>query len=186
MIVISNIVTAFADKTIGTKVIHPNAFMLAIEHAVRSYVFPTDGKGFIPLPAVNTVSCGVGIRAGLREEDYIVRIHRGEASLFAKREYASVAESLNVVVYTAKAYCTDPQVDAAEAERVQKEGGEYVIVAVLASVGPKPPLSSHRFVRNLAGGNTSFSVEQGYTLEKAIEDAKAIVAYEKDWVTVAD
>jgi len=184
-IAVSNVVSAFDSVTVGTKVVHCNAFRTVLADALKVYTSFVQGKGFIPLNgALHTVSCGVARRAGIRVNEYIVREWRGEVALFAPRSFAAKAEALNVIVYTADAYRSDPQVNAEEAKRV--EGADFVIVAVLASVGPKPPLSSHRFVRNLAGGNTSYSIEGGYSIEKAIAEAKAIAAYEQEWVTVAD
>ena len=88
------------------------------------------------------------------------------------------------MVYTEDAYCKDPDVTAPE---VFDHGcDEYVHVAVLANRGPKAPLGAYRFVHNLAGGNNAFKPENGYTLDKAIEQAKEIVAYGHDWITVAD
>lgn len=180
----SNICNPYLPFTVGTKVVQPGAFQVMLLHALREYAMPADGKGFVPLPdALPCVSCGVARRAGLRPQDYVVREWRGEVGLFAPRRYAVKATSLHVVVYTGDTYRTDAQVDAAEACRVAD--ADYVIVAVLASAGPRSPLSSHRFVRNLAGGNTSYASEC-YTIERAVEEAKEIVTYEQEWVTVSD
>lgn len=182
---VSNICSSFSENTIGTKVIHHDAFFYELKKALQSYKWPENNRGFVSLDnALYTVSSGVAIRPGLSVSDYVLREHRGEIEMFARREHAATATALNVIVYTKDAYVGDPQVDINEAIRVKD--ADYVVVAVLATAGPKPQLSSHRFVRNLAGGNIIYSPEQGYTLEKAIEDAKAIVAYEKEWVTVAD
>lgn len=182
---VSEIVTALDDQTIGTKIVNKEAFMTSLAKAIAGFEFPADRQGFVPLPEATTfVSCGVARRPELTLEDYIVREYRGTTALFARRGKAAPAESLAAIVYTRDAYLADPEVDEAEAERIGD--AEFVLVAILASVGPKPPVGSHRFVRNLAGANRAYSPEQGYTLDKAIEEAKAIVKYENDWITVAD
>ncbi len=62
-----------------------------------------------------------------------------------------------------------------------------MLVAVLGSRGPKPTLSSARFVRNLAGGNLAYAfAPMGKTYEDLVKEATEIAAYEAEWITVAD
>ncbi len=186
---ISGVANAFTMRTVGTKVNDAPAFMVALEAAVSGYTFPANGQGFVSLPesAFPFVSCGIAPRKALPLTAYVAREHRGEVILCASRLYAGKVASLNVVVYTADAYKVTAQVTAEEAARITSEGADFVIVAILAGCGdPKPPVSSHRFTRNLAGGNERYSPDNGYTLGQAIQEAQEISAYENDWITVAD
>lgn len=184
---ISEIVTAFNDNTVGTKVINEVGFMAVLRNRVAEFVFPENGQGFVPMSdnALPFVTSGVARRADCTTDDYIVREHRGEVCMFAKRERACPVESLACIVYTAHAYLADPEVSQAERVLIMAGGYTHVLVAVLASAGPRPPLSSHRFVRNLAGGNAKYQSDD-YTIETAREEAATIANYERDYITVAD
>lgn len=183
IIEVSNICRAFDNNCVGTKVVNEGGFSRKLMDALDRYVMPENGQGFIPLPlAFPYVLSGDCAREGLTENDFIVRQWRGEMMMFAKRREQH-ATSCAAIVYTAEAYFADPQVDAAEKER--RNGATHVLVAVIGSRGPKPTLSSSRFVRNLAGGNNDFAFGQkSYTDLVAI--SQEIVAYEAAWVTVAD
>ena len=184
---ISNICSAFEMNTVGTKVVSRTYFMACLEEEITKAKFG-DGVCVVPCDAaIVTVTCGVAKRENVPISGYVAREHRGEVILCAKRLFASTPESLNVVVYERDRYVRESQVSTEEAARILKEEADYVIVAVLASAGEgRPPVSSHRFVRNLAGGNKDYSPENGYTLEKAIAQAKEVAEYEQNWVTVAD
>lgn len=190
-VVDADIVTAFAAETIGTRVVEVNRFRALVAQAIEEHDFSADtpaGQGFLPLPdeAIETVSCGVGRRTA-DPVDYHPRLYRGVVGLFLKREKAAKAESVAAVVYTADAYLADPEVKGTDEERrIRESGATHALVAVLASVGPKPPVSSDRFVKNLAGGNRRYSPDEGYTLEKAIAEARQVAAYHDEWCTVAD
>ncbi len=191
MTAISNECKAFEATGVGTRVVSPGHFLGGLMKELKAYTFPDNGQGFIRMPATTyaDVSCGVTKRAGLTPNHYVVREWRHEVGLFARREFAAPVESLHVVIYTRVAYLADPDTlaDPNELARIERDiTVTHVIVAVLASAGPKPPVSSHRFVRNLAGGNSAYTPDTGYTLERAIADAKAIVEYEREWATVAD
>ena len=186
-IAVSNICTAFDEVAVGTKVKGKKSFMSILEKALETYVFPDNGQGFISLPeGKETVSSGVALRSTVPSHNYFVTNWREEMEVFASRKCAAPVENLNVVVYTRIAYTLDSQVSEDEARRIRLDGATHIIVAVLASVGPKPPVSSSRFVRNLAGGNARYTAAEGYSLDEAIREAKEIVAYEKEWVTVSD
>lgn len=188
---IADIVTAFSPETIGTKVVDRDRFLGLLTEAINGHDFTADtptGQGFLQLTekAVNVVSCGVGQRTAV-PADYHPRLYRGVVSLFLNREKAAKAESVAAVVYTADAYLVDPDVKGTDEEqRIRESGATHVLVTVLASVGPRPPVSSDRFVKNLAGGNRRYSPLEGYTFEKAIAEAKAVAVYHDEWCTVAD
>ncbi len=180
----SNICTAAEEKCIGSKIISMD-FNYFLEQALSGFVFPENGQAKIDLnEALHAVSCGIARRQDVPFGGYHIVEYREGPSLFADRKYAAPTENLEVIVYNQKAYTTDPDCDAKEVERCKD--CDFVVVAVLASAGPKPPLSAYRFVHNLAGGNNAFKPENGYTLDQAIKQAREIVAYGKDWVTVAD
>jgi len=173
----------FGKEAFGSKVVNSKGFWDALCKAMDTYEFPTNGQGFIEIDAVDFVSCGATRRAGLSIDDYHIREHRGEICLCAKRNYAAKAQLVNCVVYTKDAYCSDPQVEADDLRF--HDGATHVLVAVIASVGPSP-VSSHRFTRNLAGGNKRYFPTEGYTIEQAVKEAGETVEYEQAWITVAD
>jgi len=199
--VVSKVCSAFEDKGVGTRVLNREAFLAVLVQDMYLYSFPDGsvpgtaaGQGFIPLSrdAESLVSCGVGRRTK-NPDDYVAREWRGQVSLFLRRELAPMPEHVSVVVYTVDAYLADPDVasDEAEVARVRKDKATHVIVAVLASVGPKPTLSPERFVHNLAGGNKAFlpretAEENDKFLRELCSQAEAIKAYAEEWCTVAD
>jgi hypothetical protein len=185
----ANIVTAFLAQTIGTKVVDVDGFIAALAAAVQTHDFAADrvpGQGFLPLSAdaFATVSCGVGKRTE-NASDYVVRTHRGRVNAYLKRSGAAAVESLAVVVYTKAAYLADPDVvgEADEVSRVNGSDAEYIIVAILAGAGPKPPLTPYRFVANLAGGNRE---AQEWTADEVRKKAIEIIEYDDVWTVVAD
>lgn len=187
---VSNVCEAFnglvGRSVVGTKVTNAPGLFSSIEAALATYDQSKDrtpGQHFVVLPdeALKYVSAGVGKRMA-NEHCYVVRMHRGRVSAYLRREYAASAESLAVVVYTIDAYKADPEVDQAEIDNFPK-GTTHVIVAVLASAGPKAPLTPYRFVSNLAGGNND---ADKYTIEDVRSMARDIMAYSNDWSVVAD
>ena len=183
----SNIVTAFDKKTIGTKVVNPSEFEGFLAEAVRQHDPSKDrvpGQHFLPMPteSFSTVSAGVGVRTG-NLGDYILREYRGQVDIYLRREFAPPVESLAVIVYTAEAYLADPDASPDEADRIRHSGASHVLVAVLASAGPRAPLSPKRFVHNLAGGNREAMAWNADEIRaKAIESE----AYHDQWCVVSD
>ena len=189
----ANILQAFSDKAVGTRVVRQDSFKEILREAVDRFDFDaqtTPGQGFVQLPASAhyTVRAGVGKQ---RDDPsaYVLRSWRGSVGAYLKREHAAPVESLAVIVYTVDAYLADPDVGEAEAARIkQNEIAGYlpithIIVAVLASAGPRPPLSPGRLVSNLAGGNRDALAWDADTIrEKAAESA----AYAEEWSVVAD
>lgn len=188
-IVNANIVTAFSEKAIGTKVRDGYSFLRFLTVAIEATDFATQrvpGQAFIALSenARETVSAGCGRRT-LSPEDYIARVHRGEVGLYLKREHAAPVEGLAAVVYTADAYLSDPDVagDEMESARIKASGATHVLVAVLAFAGPKSPLPKGTFIHNLAGGNKEAAL---YSADEIRAMAKAIDDYWGQWCIVAD
>lgn len=183
--VVSNVCSAFEAQTIGTKVTDPGAFLTALSAAVATYNPDWDrtpGQHYVVLnEALGTVSAGVGRKTG-NPHMYVLRAHRGVVSAYLQRRYAEPVESLAVIVYTLAAYQADPEVDQAEIDNFP-EGTTHVIVAVIASAGPKAPLTPYRFVSNLAGGNRDADT---YSIEDVRRIAREIMAYGNDWSVVAD
>ena len=181
---IADIVTAHLFKTVGSKIIDP-IFWNILEEAIANFEFPENGQGYIELPAARQyVSGGVACRKDIPLSGYHVVPYREGPALFVDRQYAAPVENLACVVYTGAAYQIDPDCTPVEKERTKDY--THVLVAVLASAGPKPSLSAFRFCHNLAGGNNAYKPENGYTLEKAIEECKKIVTHQNEWITVAD
>lgn len=180
-IAIADIVTCFAAVTVGTKVIAEKAFMKVLEKAISEFQIPENGQCFIGLPCFDLVTSGVACKKSMKLDDYIHREHRGEVLSFAKRSCAAPCESLVAFVYTVEAYIDDPRVSDEEAKRVADS--DYVLVCVLASAGAGCTPSIHRFVRNLAGGNSAYA---NLTADEIREAAVEVVEYDNYWITVAD
>jgi len=185
----ANILTAFNPQTVGSKVVDPQGFTAEIVRAVEAFDFDaqtTPGQGFLPLPesALAYVSAGVGRHVD-DPNAYVLRSWRGSVGAYLKREHAAPVESVAVVVYTRAAYLADPDVsgDASEVARIESENPTHVLVAVLASAGPRAPLSPGRLVSNLAGGNRDALAWDADTIRaKARESAE----YSNAWGVVAD
>ena len=180
-----------------------------IEKAIESYEFPESGQGYIKLPeeACELVLSGAAplrdrivLTGGDRtfssprdfgEDDFHVRIHRGEPHAVLKRRVALeigkppgralIPDWVAAIVYTAEAFLADP--DLLESEEQEFIEGCYThsLITILSGKGPKAPVSSRRFVRNLAGGNATFN---DMSLEELKAMAKEIVEYERNWITV--
>lgn len=188
----ANILTAMNSASVGTRVLDPETVLAMIERAIETFDFAAQrvpGQGFIPLATPvggwnELVSAGVGRRID-DAEAYVCRSWRGSVGAYLKREHAAPVENVAVIVYTKDAYLADPDVarDANEVEGVKLAGWTHVLVAVLASAGPNPPLSPGRFVSNLAGGNKEALV---WTADEIREKARAISDYSNEWSVVAD
>lgn len=160
----ASILTSFDPTTIGTKVLSPMKFEAFLETALKDYIFPENGQGFIHLPkeAYSTVSAGVANFEEINKkgydyvEDFIIRHHRGRYGVYAQRRHAAPVEGLACVVYTLDAYNRDPDVKFAARVHIDKEKATHVLVAVLAFAGPKSPLTPWTFVHNVAGGNNAY------------------------------
>jgi hypothetical protein len=185
----SDIVTAFDDISIGSRVIWPEVFRANVKRAVLDFDWDScdhPGQAYIVMPT------GVpnGVLPGNAPhthnlEDYVVRKHRGRVGLYLKRPSGwTKVDHLAIVVYELDAYINDPDVSQEEAERLFLEGATHVLVAVLASSGPASPLSPSMLVHNLAGGNNE---ALAWTGDQIREKAREIEAYQvHGMITVAD
>jgi hypothetical protein len=186
LIIPSDICSAFDNDVIGSKVVSKAEFSLILCKAVEAHDFTQDrvpGQGFIQIPeAIPFVSSGVG-HPTENPDNYVLRCYRGRVSAFLKREYAAPVESCAVVVYTKQAYLNDPDITPEEAARVNQPLVTHVLVAVLASSGPKSELSPHRFTANLAGGNLEAQV---WTADEIRAKARLVIDYDQLLVSVAD
>ena len=142
------------------------------------------GQHFIFLPRMATqhVSAGIGLRDGVPAHHYVTREHRGRVDCYLNREHAAQCDQVAVVVYTLDAYKADPEVDQTEVNGFDNTVS-HVLVAVLAFAGPQAPLSPHRFVSNLAGGNREALT---YSADEIRAKSKDIIAYDAQWCVVAD
>ncbi|MFZ5365006.1 MAG: hypothetical protein ACOZBH_02295 [Patescibacteria group bacterium] len=184
----ADIVSAFDETAVGTKVTDREGFLNAALAAITGHDFAAErvpGQGFIHCPgAIPFVSAGVGLRTQ-DPADYVPRLYRGVVELFLRRSRAAEVKSCALVVYTREAYLADPDVlaDAAETARVAKSDCTHVLVAILADAAPKAPLSPLRLVHNLAGGNRE---ALGWTADEIREKAAESKAYHDKWCVVAD
>jgi hypothetical protein len=186
----ANIVTAFSNTAIGTRVGNRAAFEVCLGMAVDAHDTSQDrapGQHFIVLPldaaTAAAVTCGVGRRTA-NITDFVLRNYRGSVSAFLRRENALPVSFFACIVYTREAYMADPEV--IESGEVVAEDATHVIVAVLASADgvPNPlPRGTYRLAHCLAGGNNE---ADAWTLEEVREMCSASVAYEDEFCVVAD
>lgn len=185
----SNILSAYNNKAIGTRVLDRQGFESLLAQAIETHdtsLARVSGQHFIMLPeaAKATVSAGVGKRT-VDPADYVVRMHRGRVDAYLKRDKAAEVDGVAAVVYTVAAYLADPDVagEPEEVACVTESGASHVLVAVLAFAGPKAPLTPYRLVANLAGGNKEAEV---WSAEEIRRIASDVLAYDHDWAVVAD
>lgn len=188
VIVPSDIVTAFDDISIGSKVYDELKFLEEVANGIESFDWNTcrvQGQAYIKLSkyACNFVGAGVGKRTK-DPNDYLIRIHRGEVGLYLHRSLAvKNVDDVAVVIYTFDAYLKDPDMTDEEYKRINSLHPTHVIVTVLASSGEPSVLSPGRFVSNLAGGNREALV---WTADEIRNRAKEIKQYHSEWCVVAD
>lgn len=186
VLVSADIVTAFDAKAVGSRVVRAPEFLAEAVSLIERTDFAAQrvpGQAFIPAPTlVPFVSAGVG-RRSLNPEDYVVREYRGHVSAYLKRGLAAACESCALVVYTRDAYFRDPDVTPAEAARIDALSPTHVLVAVLASAGPKPPYPPRTLVRNLAGANHEAAA---WSADEIRVLAKASIEYDEVYAPVAD
>ncbi|MGW8177514.1 MAG: hypothetical protein ACWGQW_01790 [bacterium] len=189
----SEIVTAFSDQTIGTKVTDPKKFWAIVLKELAAHDKGSDrepGQHFIMLSGTPSefLSSGVGRRTA-NPDDYVLRLHRGQVKAYLRREFAAPLEGAAVVIYTIEAYANDPQVDHNELAKLQEAGCTHVLVAVLGFAGPKAPLTPGRFVQNLAGGNNEalrYSADEIRSMAREIANYWSSEDGGEGWCTVAD
>ena len=181
----SDILTAFDNCTIGSKVTDSNGFLKTTIEAIQAYDFEAQripGQGFLVVPeALPFVSAGDGLRTE-DPTDYVPALHRGEVSLFLKRERAGEPKFCGLVVYTRDAYLKDPDMDDKETARILAAPCTHVLVAVIVSSGPEAPLTPGRLVANLAGGNREALV---WTADEIREKARASHEFWTKYAVVA-
>jgi len=183
---ISSICSAFGNNVIGTRVMNQGDFLAVADEALQSHDTSGDrveGQHFVQLPeaAVSMVSAGVGLVKDQPVEHFVVREHRGEVNCYLHRAHAADADGVAAIVYTLDAYKADPEVDMSKEDF---DGDvSHVIVAVLAFAGPQSPLTTHRFVSNLAGGNKE-ALE--WDANEIRSRAEVINSYWSEWRVVAD
>ena len=175
----------FTPEAIGTFVRAPMSLHRDIELALADFEFPENGQGFVSLPEEAWVSVLPGVaRRTSNPEDYKNALHRGKVGQFLRRDKVALPALSGVaaIIYTAEAFLADPQTSDEEKRRFVDAGYTHVWVTTLAFAGPKPPVTSWRFVVNLAGGNAAYADK---TLEELVAEAQAIEAYESEWCVVA-
>ena len=202
--------SAFGNRTIGSKVTDHEQFFAILEAAIHDYEpkeNEVEGQMFVHLPqeAYDTVSTGEGLREGTDpEEDYVTRGHRGRADAYLKRQFAAKCIFLAVGVYTAEAFYKDPDVkkmglapkdfEKCGEGRLNDLAPAWYITCVIASGGPEAPLSPRRFVANLAGGNNAYSYDALTSsmggavtgLMRVMDEAEKIQEHDDIWATIAD
>lgn len=185
---VSSFCTSFLGDTVGTKVTDRETFMVFAKILVEKTDFVSQecpGQASIPSNVfIPYVSAGVGVRTK-NPNDYKPRFYRGQMELFLKREFAILAESCSIIVYTRAAYLADPQVmsDPEEVAKVEQTDFTHFLVTVIAAAGPRSPVSPHRFVQNLAGGNNQAKAWDG---DRIRAEALKIKEYHDVFCTVAD
>ena len=175
----------FTTSAVGTFVRAPVSLQRNIEMALADYEFPENGQGFVSLPeeAWDCVLPGVARRT-TNPEDYKNALHRGKVGQFLDRTKVELPalDGVAAIVYTREAFLADPQTSDEEKQAFIEAGYTHCWVTTLAFAGPKPPVTSWRFVVNLAGGNVSY---EEMSKEDLVEMAQFIEAYESEWAVVA-
>jgi hypothetical protein len=185
---IASIVTAFSEKTVGTKVVNRQAFVDVAKKAISVYPFHSQrvpGQGFVECPeALLYLSSGVGKRTN-DPKDYHPVLYRGRVELFLKRKNAAELKGCALIVYTKQAYLNDPEVrnDKKERQRISESDCSHVLVSVLGFAGPKAPYTPYRLVSNLAGGNKE---AETWSVSDIRQKARQSKTYWDEWCTVAD
>jgi hypothetical protein len=190
---LSNIVSAFADKTIGTKIKsrYQEKFLIALAHTINEHDFSKDtipGQAVLDMKGIsNYIHPGVG-RSTNDPKDYVLRSYRGNVSAYLKRSKAVSPPVCNMrcVIYTTSAYMQDPDINETpgEGDRIIKEDPSHVLVAILSDIqGYQAVLSPHRFVCNLGGGN---NLHLQMTADQIREQAKEIAENVDGWSVISD
>lgn len=183
-ILVSDVCHAFDPGCVGTRVLDHKRLIGLLEAAVAACPFESYQAIPLPVEACDYVSCGVGRRCATDDPgDFVLREHRGRVDAYLRRSNAARAESVTAIVYTVSGYLKDPDTSKEEYLRVLASGATHVIVALLASSGPKPPLGVYRFVANLGGGNM---LAQVWTGDEIRTMAGEVIAYDREWCVVAD
>tara|TARA_R110002051_G_C8576733_1_gene476647 strand:+ start:148 stop:765 length:618 start_codon:yes stop_codon:yes gene_type:complete len=120
------------------------------------------------------------------EDMFRVRMHRGEPIVCLRREQFQTPElkvsTLACIVYTKQQMLDDPQVTPEDKAEIESGGFEYGLVTFIASAHDEPAaVSSHRFVRNLAGGNADY---ENKSTEVLIKECTDIVNVEQEYMRV--
>lgn len=180
---VSKVCPAFSDG-VGTRVLAREAFFEALKASLEteaSRVEFAPGQFNVTMSPEHfpLVSSGVGKNTD-NLEDYVLRKHRGKVGAYLRREFAAPVTSLEVTVYTAEGYNNDPDVKSLGDSC--PENAKAVVVSVRAGTGPSP-LSPHRLIHNLAGGNNA---AKQWTAEKIRSLAEESNTYWSKWTTVSD
>ena len=122
----------------------------------------------------------------MTEDMFKARLHRGEPLVCVDRSKVELSalkcSKLACIVYTKDAALADPDVTDEQRNEIESGGFEYMLVTFLASAHDEPPaVSSHRFVRNLAGGNNDY---KEYSKARLVEICEDIVNVEKQYMRV--
>jgi hypothetical protein len=124
----------------------------------------------------------------MTEDMFKARLHRGEAIVCIDRNKVELSalkcSKLACIVYTKDAALADPDVqkDPEVYNEINAGWCKYVLVTFLASSHDEPPaVSSHRFVRNLAGGNNDY---KEYSTQRLAEICQDIVNVEREYMRV--
>lgn len=199
----SCILSATKEKTVGTKLSDKDKFLSLLDKETAKVDFENQrvigqAKVSLPAEAYDTVSCGVGKRT-LNQDDYCIRVNRGEVNLYLKREYAASVANLDVIVYTKDAYLDDPDTkeNPEEFARISAAEVDYIVVAILASAEVPSELTYLRFAKNLAGSNKKYDLDvivpDNGTIEtireniqSLKEEAARVADYNSHWAVVAD
>jgi hypothetical protein len=175
-----------------------------IEATIEGFEFPANGQGFLQIPdaAKELLLTGAISRpADLPVEALKVRKHRGEFIVVGRGQwFVDEGHDLTptfaaAIVYTMAAYREDPQVTPAEVEEAGVQGATHVLINIIGSQAPTPPVSPRRFIRNLAGGNARYREDarvldesDPYSATEMVrlleEEAKEILAYDQEWLTL--
>ena len=195
---VSSVCTAFNEqRVVGTKVTDHAGFLAALDEAItgqKAKGLPENGQMFVIMPnAIPHVEAGDAALADVGS--FTALDWRGRILPFGVRSSVSrdrrAPKFLATVLYTKAAYTADPDVQKDLDAGKIVEIGDYVIVAVIATVAPQAPLGSYALVHNIGGGNAAFALtgDDARDAKQArdwVEKARAAERHEREWIVLAD
>jgi hypothetical protein len=162
-----------------------------VRKAIEMAKFDDKGHAFIILPkeARVLVSSGCELLSTPHEKKSV--LHREEMVTVMDRDSVKSrpAESVAAIVYTHDACQADDQIPVEHKQEC--DVGDFYWVDILGFFGPPPPVSAHRFVRNLAGGNNQWDLPEAddapgnrEMLEKIKVECGKITEYEQTYMVL--
>jgi hypothetical protein len=161
---------------------------IVVANISNAGLFGEEGQAVIPLgvETIDWIIPGVAQRK-LAGDMYKLAYHRGEYIVVMDRQKAVDEDLLpeiahvSAVVYNAKGVLEDPQVEDGHRKHFTDNPDDFLLVTLLTGTDSPPELSSHRLVRNMAGGNIKYLNMSASELR---DEATRTVTFEQNWIIV--